>query len=392
MTQHKVIAEDSLSAMDEISRVLGKDAVILNTKKINGKIEIVGSNSIEDIASSNTKRKSLNKKSNFTHLFSNHSLEQSINNKKLNSVSETISSIKPINSNVSEVQTNNYVDINTFNNFTNKIENLLKNMIISDMDDFNSGDHSSMTINLLKKGYSKNIISEFKNIIDKEVDLDPELVFYQCLAKKLVLPSEQNVLNANIIFINGSSGSGKTTLSSKIASHILDNKFIGNERHKLSIIDFAPKSSNHSELINFGRLLNLNVSSISTLEEIKKFIEANKNDRKLIIDVSQENKNIEGYTEYLKELCMNEKFVNILALQSGNNKLSMKSQIDFYKESDPIIGLTKLDESYVGPEELSILGELNCKIGMLSGSRSIIGSLAFAKKEVLAQYMKDMSI
>ena len=392
MTQHKVIAEDSLSAMDEISRVLGKDAVILDTKKINGKIEIIGSNNIEDVASSNAKRKSLNKKSNFTHLFSNHSLEQSITNKKLNSVSETISSIKPINSNVSEVQTNNYVDINTFNNFTNKIENLLKNMIISDMDDFNTGSHSSMTINLLKKGYSKNIISEFKNIIDKEVDLDPELVFYHCLAKKLVLPSEQNILNANIIFINGSSGSGKTTLSSKIASHILDNKFIGNERHKLSIIDFAPKSSNHSELINFGRLLNLNVSSISTLEEIKKFIEANKNDRKLIIDVSQENKHIEGYTEYLKELCMNEKFVNILALQSGNNKLSMKSQIDFYKESDPIIGLTKLDESYVGPEELSILGELNCKIGMLSGSRSIIGSLAFAKKEVLAQYMKDMSI
>jgi len=392
MTQHKVIAEDSLSAMDEISRVLGKDAVILDTKKINGKIEIIGSNNIEDVASSNAKRKSLNKKSNFTHLFSNHSLEQSITNKKLNSVSENISNIEPLNSNISEVQTNNYVDINTFNNFTNKIENLLKTMIISDMDDFNSGNHSSMTINLLKKGYSKNIISEFKNIIDKEVDLDPELVFYQCLAKKLVLPSEQNVLNANIIFINGSSGSGKTTLSSKIASHILDNKFIGNERHKLSIIDFAPKSSNHSELINFGRLLNLNVSSISTLEEIKKFIEANKNDRKLIIDVSQENKHIEGYTEYLKELCMNEKFVNILALQSGNNKLSMKSQIDFYKESDPIIGLTKLDESYVGPEELSILGELNCKIGMLSGSRSIIGSLAFAKKEVLAQYMKDMSI
>ena len=41
MTQHKVIADDSLSAMDEISRVLGKDAVILNTQKINGKIEIL---------------------------------------------------------------------------------------------------------------------------------------------------------------------------------------------------------------------------------------------------------------------------------------------------------------------------------------------------------------
>ena len=56
MTQHKVVADDSLTAMDEISRVLGKDAVILKTQKINGKIEILGSNNIEDIASSNAKK------------------------------------------------------------------------------------------------------------------------------------------------------------------------------------------------------------------------------------------------------------------------------------------------------------------------------------------------
>ena len=70
----------------------------------------------------------------------------------------------------------------------------------------------------------------------------------------------------------------------------------------------------------------------------------------------------------------------------------IKSTMNFYKNSFPIIGLTKLDESHICAEELSILGELNCKIGILSGSRSVIGSLAFAKKEVLAQYMKDMSI
>ena len=33
MTQHKVIAEDSLSAMDEISKVLGKDAVMTIPRK-----------------------------------------------------------------------------------------------------------------------------------------------------------------------------------------------------------------------------------------------------------------------------------------------------------------------------------------------------------------------
>jgi len=61
MTQHRVIAEDSLSAMDEISKVLGNDAVILETKKINGKIEILGSNNIQDVASSNAKKLKKNK-------------------------------------------------------------------------------------------------------------------------------------------------------------------------------------------------------------------------------------------------------------------------------------------------------------------------------------------
>jgi flagellar biosynthesis protein FlhF len=70
----------------------------------------------------------------------------------------------------------------------------------------------------------------------------------------------------------------------------------------------------------------------------------------------------------------------------------IKSIIKSYENSFPIIALTKLDESNIGPEELSILGELSCKVGILSGSKSIIGSLAFAKREVLAQYMKDISV
>ena len=67
MTQHKVLSDDSMTAMDEISRVLGQDAVILSTKKIGQKIEIIGSNDIKDILKSNKKN---NKKPNFQELFS----------------------------------------------------------------------------------------------------------------------------------------------------------------------------------------------------------------------------------------------------------------------------------------------------------------------------------
>jgi flagellar biosynthesis protein FlhF len=70
----------------------------------------------------------------------------------------------------------------------------------------------------------------------------------------------------------------------------------------------------------------------------------------------------------------------------------INSMMNFYKNSFPTIAITKLDESHISAEEICVFAELNCKIGILSGSRSIIGSIAFAKSEVLAQYMKDISI
>ena len=396
MTQHKVISEDSLSAMDEISKVLGKDAVILKTTKVNGKIEILGSNNIEDIASSNAK-KIVKQKSNFSHLFSNHNLEQKIQNRKINNILDE----KKLNQNEyleNAVQSNienlssKYVDVKTFSEFTTKVEKLLKNMVVSDIDELYRSDNKSLTIELLKKGFSKSIISEFQEQNFNKEDVDAELLFYHYLAKKLVLPYKDQIADSEIIFINGPSGSGKTTLCSKIASHILDNKFVANEKDKLSIVNFAPRSSNNSELVNFGRLLNLNVSSISSMEDIIKFVNTSHDNKKLIIDVSQEIINTSGYLQYLEKLTLNKKCSNLIALPASTNKNMIESIIRFYKDTFPVIGLTKLDEAHINAEELSILGELNCKIGILSGSRSIIGSIAFAKREVLAQYMKDMSI
>ena len=396
MTQHKVIAEDSLSAMDEISKVLGKDAVILKTEKINGKIHILGSNNIEDLATSNAKKINKNK-SNFSHLFSNKNLNQKTESRKIQSLIEKnyIKNKDNAANNQHETissPTTNFVDIESFKNFTNKIENLLENMILADMDTLNAYDNKSITLTLLKKGYSKKIISEFQKEIPIDDDIDRELTFYHYLSKKLVLPYEDTILNSDLIFINGPSGSGKTTLCSKIASNILDNKFVSNDRNKLSIVNFAPKSSNHSDLINFGRLLNLNVNSISSMKDLINFIDANRGHRKLIIDVSQENNNSEQYHEYINKLTLDKKCSNVIALQASTNRNMIKSIIKSYENSFPTIALTKLDEANIGSEELSILGELSCKIGILSGSKSIMGSLAFAKREVLAQYMKDISI
>merc|ERR1712054_625981 len=111
----------------------GKDAVILKTQKVNGKIEILGSNNIEDIASSNAKKIN-NKKNNFSHLFTNHNLEKDNQVRKYNTVIKNQNIKKDINSqNHSEIKNDNFdknfVDVETFKTFTTKIENMLKNMI-----------------------------------------------------------------------------------------------------------------------------------------------------------------------------------------------------------------------------------------------------------------------
>ena len=109
MTQHKVLSDDSMTAMDEIARVLGQDAVILSTKKIGEKIEIVGSNDIKDILKSNKKNQ---KKPNFKELFSNVPLSENKTDKKINSL------IKNKNL-ISELKTNE-VDIFLFVNYFGK--------------------------------------------------------------------------------------------------------------------------------------------------------------------------------------------------------------------------------------------------------------------------------
>ncbi len=55
----------------------------------------------------------------------------------------------------------------------------------------------------------------------------------------------------------------------------------------------------------------------------------------------------------------------------------------------PINILTKLDEIIVNSYDFSMYHDLNCKLGLLSGTNNIIDSIAFANSQILAQYMKE---
>ncbi len=395
MTQHKVISEDSLSAMDEISKVLGKDAVILSTKKLNGKIEIVGSNDITDILKSQKNNKTSSEKLKFKELFTKQPIEQ--NKKKSydkeNNKDNNLGKIENTNEDIiekNELNKNDYINFDIMNEFKNDIITLLNNMVITDIDCVSSSLDKSLYLKLVRKGFSKQIIiSIFKKLEFLEMPKN-EINFYKLISKKLVFPSKEKINESDVIFVTGFSGVGKTTLSSKIVSYLLDNKTYMNETKNISLINFSSKSANNvTDLINFGRLLNINVHSLSNINDLKKFLNANKN-RKLIIDVSREFILNEDFMNYLEDTSENINYSLILAIPANANRRSLSDQMELYRNLQPIVALTKLDESYVGSEELSIFAEINSKIGLLSSSKNIIDALAFAKEEILAQYMKEI--
>ena len=379
MTQHKVISDDSMTAMDEISRVLGQDAVILSTKKVGEKIEIIGSNDIKDILKSN--KKNFNKP-NFKELFSNVPLTSNSNDKQ----NITVKSEEKEISNLSQ---KNLISKTQFEDFKTEIKSILNDSIMTDLNSLNNNIDNSDFIKLLKKGYSKKTINNVFNSLSKQEKPKSIMNFYSDLSKKLTFDLKEKLLSSKIIFVSGLTGVGKTSMCAKIASYLLDqtNTFKGND--KISLINLASTSPHKiSNLVNYGRVLNLNVNSFSCVEDLENYILENKN-KKIIIDISKEFLMDNKFYNYLKINLLQNKSILINIVQSGINFKSLEKQLSHLKELNPINALTKLDEITINSFDFSIYHDLNCKFGLLSGTNNIIDSIAFANSEVLAQYMKD---
>ena len=379
MTQHKVLSDDSMTAMDEIARVLGQDAVILSTKKIGEKIEIVGSNDIKDILKSNKKNQ---KKPNFKELFSNVPLSENKTDKKINPP------IKNKNDDKLLVE-QNLISTVDFENFKHEIKSILDNSIIADLTSLNSHIDDTNFIKLLKKGYSKKTINNiFQNLNKKEL---PRSInnFYNNLSDKLTCDLKDKLLNSKSIFITGLTGVGKTTICAKVASYLLDQTISPHDDNNIGLVSLGKTSPNKiSNLFNFGRVLNLNVNSFSKIEDLDKYLSENQN-KINIVDISKDYMTDKNFNNYIKIKLTKNRSLLLNVIQSGINFKSLENQMSYLYGLQPVNVLTKLDEIMINSYDFSMYNDLDCKLGLLSGTNDIIDSIAFANSQILAQYMKE---
>ena len=379
MTQHKVLSDDSMTAMDEIARVLGQDAVILSTKKIGQKIEIIGSNDIKDILKSSKKNQ---KKPDFKELFSKTPLSKNISNNTINTVNKN-------NEKEKLTAEENFISKKDLEIFKCEIKSILNESIITDLNSLNNHIDDNNFIKLLNEGYSKKTINSiFENLNKKETSRSINN-FYNVLSKKLTFDLKDKLLNSKTILVSGLSGVGKTTICAKIASYLLDQSTSPHNNDNITLVNLGKTSPNKtSNLFNFGRVLNLNVYSFSEIENLDKYISENKN-KTIIVDISKDFLVDKNFNNYLKITHSDNKKLLLNVIQSGINFKSLEKQMSYLDGLSPINVLTKLDEIIVNSYDFSMYHDLNCKLGLLSGTNNIIDSIAFANSLILAQYMKE---
>ena len=379
MTQHKVLSDDSMTAMDEIAKVLGQDAVILSTKKIGEKIEIIGSNDIKDILKSNKKNQ---RKPNFKELFSKVPLSKNLSNIERNSI------IKKNNDNDLSVE-QNFISRNDLENFKCEIKSILNNSIITDLTSLNSDIDNTNFIKLLKEGYSKKTINNvFEHLNKKEISRSISN-FYSVLSNKLTCDIKDRLLNSKTILVTGLSGAGKTTICAKIASYLLDQSISSHNNDDITFLNLGKTSPNKiTNLFNFGRVLNLKVYSFSKIEDLDKYLTKNQN-KMTIVDISKDFLVNQKFNNYMKITLSDHRKLLLNVIQSGINFKSLEKQMNYFDKLNPINVLTKLDEIIVNSYDFSMYHDLNCKLGLLSGTNNIIDSIAFANSLILAQYMKE---
>tara|TARA_Y100000589_G_scaffold20872_1_gene17265 strand:- start:84 stop:1229 length:1146 start_codon:yes stop_codon:yes gene_type:complete len=370
-------AKDTASAMEKVVRELGEDCVILSTKKVNGQVSITASNSKK---AKDAVKKRYDKKK-FANIYKFNSGKLNINNNIINNPQKKIGEDKAPSSNFSGI---NYKGIikEEMSILLEKIDKKLENIYITD--NYKNYNFSNF-LKLKQVGFSNKILEKF---LDKNIENSYEesrVNFFRKLSENLSSPFPERIFNSKLILVTGTSGTGKTTMTAKIASAIVDK--LG--RNNIVLAELCRNSKSASEdLKSFARLLNIPITNKLKNGDLSDTMILN-DSAKIVVDLAGDIETGNKIIESLEARHGDNNICSILCLQSGSSTEMIENTWKKIKAQRPIIALTKSDECNLSSMGISKISELKGKIGLVSGTRSIVDSLLFTNSDILAKYMKE---
>ena len=387
MTTITVTAADTAQAMDKIVERLGEDALILETVKRNGRIEMIATDSVEEtetqtpVASAPLPKidglSALNIEigggAGFTDLFD----QQMINTVRDRSDAQT-STVDHLVGRAIEATDN--LDILTE---LRSIRQMLNGMMITRPEGLDVTLGHAAPVRLHQAGFSSKAIQELHDHMVGLDDDDAVSSFINALADRVVHRDAESVFDSRVVFVIGSSGTGKTTLATKIAAYFKEH---GISDRMMLAAAAGPGISASEDIKSYARLLNMRAAQIG-IGEVSIAVQETSN--RMIIDVNATPEDaITAIREVMKRLGSG-KVTVVQAIPGGSSATMIGHQCKLYRKLTPMIALTKLDECEAMPAELSALALEGSGVGLLTGTKSIVGGIAIATMPILAQYLQE---
>jgi len=387
MTTITVTAADTAQAMDKIVERLGEDALILETVKRNGRIEMIATDSVEETeapkpvpSAPRPKTDGLSAlnieiggRSGFTDLFD----QQMINTVRKRGEDST-STVDHLVGRAMEASDN--LDILTE---LRSIRQMLNGMMITRPEGLDVTLGHAAPVRLHQAGFSSKAIQELHDHMVGLDDDDAVSSFINALADRVVHRDAESVFDSRIVFVIGSSGTGKTTLATKIAAYFKEHGI----SERMTLAAAAGTGINASEDIkSYARLLNMRVAQLG-IGEVTTAVQETSN--RMIVDVNATPEDAITVIREVTQRLGSGKVIVVQAIPGGSSATMISHQCKLYHKLNPMIALTKLDECEAMPAELSALALEGGGVGLLTGTKSIVGGIAIATMPILAQYLQE---
>ena len=375
MTTYKFLASDSASAMEEVIKKLGQDALIIATSKKGNKVEIEATNNFSD------QQKPKDFQGNFSEVL--HSKIDFLREKQRNRIySRGSNDVGASDSRRSSIDQNQSSEMVKVRDQIRHLQNMLSGMVITDEKGLNEKTGSSVSLKLRQLEFTPEIVASLKPAYDG-LNIDRGRgAFLKAFANKIACDEIEDIFKSQVIFIIGPSGVGKTTLAAKLAARMMEE----DKDKKPTLWSAVSELANRrDDLAYYSKLLNIPKLNYKVDENCSGFMGICSGQK--IVDVSLIEEESKYLIKHVRDQIGATKVTTVLCLPSSSSRQLLNSQINKYKDFKPIIAFTKADECQLFPRELCVLANKNVKMGFITGSKTILGSLALSEPDVLASHL-----
>lgn len=347
MVEITVKAADSASAMEEIEKRLGSDALIISTNKVDGKIEIVASN--DELSKYQKSQKPL-------------VLDNSYRVRKFSEVlDEKTSTESP--SKIKDQQDVNYHEIQASLETINR--ELIKLKVLHDKPEHSKPEMSGVLNQLMTSGFKLGALKKI-GLVGSDLSLTESS---KLIAKKFVQGKCPNFEKSDLFIVTGQFNSGKTLFCQKLHNFIQHQE--ASKECKIFPEAFALKGC--AQIVSW-------ISEKGRKEEQKT--------RVGILEVP-EDENINKILLDLGKVDPEIKVSVIKLMPAGKSYEYLIKNFPTKDLENEYLAITKLDFCDLSMQEISAFIELNHKVMLFAGIKSADEGLFFAKVDKLISHITE---